>query len=284
MDLSVIILNYNTGQLLKDCLLSVAKTQSQFQIETIVADNGSTDQSLEMIRAEFPGIKVVDNHANVGFSKGNNAAIRVAQGRYVLLLNSDTTIGADTLDRSIKYMDYHPEAGAMGCKVLLPNGQLDQACRRRFPNPWNSFLRLFGFKKFSDYNYQDVSVGQEMEVDAVMGAYMLVRKSVIGQVGMLDEDFFMYGEDLDWCWRIKAAGHKIMYYPGASIIHHKYGSSKNVPFKMIRLAHDAMKIFYVKHYANKYPFFLNWLVYVGIEVRKYLVIIVNLVRQKKTVH
>jgi GT2 family glycosyltransferase len=284
MDLSIIILNYNTKDMLKKCLASAMASQTGFKLETIVADNGSVDGSLDMVRKEFLQVKIVDNQGNVGFSKGNNAAMRVAQGRYILLLNSDTMVGHDTFDLSIKYMDYHPGVGAMGCKVLLPNGELDQACRRRFPNPWNSFLRLFGFSRFSDYNFKNISVDQEMEVDAVMGAYMMVRKSVIGQVGMLDEDFFMYGEDLDWCWRIKEAGHKVMYYPVPRITHFKYGSSKSIPFKVITWAHDAMRIFYRKHYSSQYPQVLNWLVYTGIEVRKYLVMAVNLFRSKKTAH
>jgi GT2 family glycosyltransferase len=171
----------------------------------------------------------------------------------------------------------------MGAKVLLPDGSLDKASRRKFPNPWNSFLRLFGLKKFSDYNI-DSMIDQEIEVDAVMGAYLMTRKNVIDKIGLLDEDYFMYGEDLDWCWRTKEEGFKVMYYPKAEITHYKYGSAQSVAFKTICMAHEAMKIFYRKHYAEKYNWFFNQLVYLGINLRMYLVILVNIFRQKKSVH
>ncbi|MGE5297936.1 MAG: glycosyltransferase family 2 protein [Acidobacteriaceae bacterium] len=283
MDLSVIIVNYNTRELLKKCLESAFLSKTAFAFEVIVSDNGSKDASLEMVNTEFPQVKIIANGANLGFSKGNNVAIRQAAGEYILLLNSDTTVREDTFDLSVNYAKTHPEVGALGCKVLLPSGQLDKACRRKFPNPWNSFLRLFGLKKFSDYNI-DLPIDQETEVDAVMGAYMLVPKKVVEKVGMLSEDYFMYGEDLDWCWRIKKAGYKIVYYPKASITHFKYGSSKLVPFKTIRLAHNAMKIFYKKHYSENYPQAFNWLVVLGIDLRMFLVLAVNLIRKNKSVH
>ncbi|MDP4001211.1 MAG: glycosyltransferase family 2 protein [bacterium] len=283
MDLSIIIVNFNTKNLLKQCLRSVFNSQTSFIYEVIVSDNGSSDGSIEMVGTEFPKTQVIENKTNLGFSKGNNVALRQAQGRYSLLLNSDTEVNPDTFDLSIKYMDEHKDTGAMGVKVLLPNGELDIACRRKFPNPKNSFLRLFGLSKYSDYNIT-TPMDQETEVDAVMGAYMMVRKAVLDQVGLLDEEFFMYGEDLDWCWRIKQAGHKIMYYPGVSITHYKYGSAQSVPFKTIKMAHKAMKIFYRKHYAHKTNWFFNQLVYLGINLRMLLVLVVNLFRNKKSVH
>ena len=283
MDLSVIIINYNTKGLLESAIRSVLNSQTNYKIEILVPDNGSVDGSQAMVKEKFPEVSLIENNANLGFSKGNNVAIKQAVGRYILLLNSDTEVRTDTLDLSISYMDERENVGAMGCKVMLPNGELDKACRRKFPNPWNSFLRLFGFKKISDYNI-NTPIDQETEVDAVMGAYMMVPKSVIDKVGMLDEEYFMYGEDLDWCWRIKEAGYKIMYYPAAEITHYKYGSSKLVPFKMIRMAHNAMKIFYRKHYAKQYPWIFNQLVFLGINLRMLLVLVVNLLRNKKSVH
>ncbi len=283
MDLSVIIITYKERELLRKCLESVFASKTDFKVEAIVTDSNSEDGSVEMVREKFPQAKVLDNRVNLGFSKGNNVAIKQAQGRLVLLLNADTTIASDALDLSIKYMDAHPQVGAMGGKILLPNGELDKAARRKFPNPWNSFLRLFGLRKFSDYNIT-APIDQELEVDAIMGAYFLVRKSVIDQVGMLDEEFFMYGEDLDWCWRIKEAGHKIMFYPKVQITHYKYGASKTIPFRAIKWAHTAMKIFYRKHYAPTHNEIFNQLVYLGIDLRMYLVMLVNLVRRKKSVH
>jgi len=283
LDLSVIIITYKEREMLRKCLQSVFASVTDYTFEVIVTDSNSEDGSVEMVQRDFPLAKVLDNRVNLGFSKGNNVAIKQAQGRYVLLLNADTTVLPYTLDLSLKYMDEHSDVGAMGCKVLLPNGQLDKACRRRFPNPMNSFFRLFGLKKFSNYNI-DVPVDQEMEVDAIMGAYFFTRRSVIDQVGMLDEEFFMYGEDLDWCWRIKEAGHKIVYYPTAQITHYKYGASKNIPFKAIRWAHTAMKIFYRKHYAPDYNALFNFFVYAGINARMCYVFLTNVFIKRKRIH
>lgn len=283
MDLSIIIVNYNTKDLLKKCLRSVFESKTQFQFEVFVSDNGSSDSSLEMIKREFPQVQLIENKKNLGFSKANNVALMQAQGQFLLLLNSDTEVAPDALDLSVKYMDSHQQVGVMGGKVLLPDGTLDKACRRRFPNPKNAFLRLFGFKKFSDYNLEG-SLDQEAEVDSVMGAYLMVRKSIADQIGFLDEVFFMYGEDLDWCWRVKKAGYKVVYYPRAQIVHFKYGSAQTVPFRTIRLAHQAMWIFYRKHYAKKYNFIFNQLVHLGISLRMYLVLALNLFRKKKIVH
>ncbi|HEX9504201.1 MAG TPA: glycosyltransferase family 2 protein [Patescibacteria group bacterium] len=283
MDLSVIIITYKERELLKKCLESVFASKTDYKFEVIVTDSNSQDGSVEMIREQFPQAKVLDNQKNLGFSKGNNVAIKQANGRLILLLNADTTVKPDTFDTSVKYMDAYPEVGALGAKVMLLSGELDKACRRKFPNPVNSFLRLFGLKKFSDYNITS-PIDQEVEVDAIMGAYFLVRKSVIDQVGMLDEEFFMYGEDLDWCWRIKEKGHKIMYYPKAEIMHYKYGASKTLPLRTIKWAHTAMKIFYRKHYAQQHNWVFNQFIYLGINLRMYLVLLVNIFRHKKTVH
>jgi hypothetical protein len=283
MDLSVIIVNYNTKELLRKCLSSVFGSQTSYKFEVLVSDNASKDGSLDMVKREFTQVKLIENGQNLGFSKGNNVAIKQAAGRLLLLLNSDTEVKPGTFDLSVKYMDEHPEAGIMGCRVLLPDGSLDKAARRKFPNPRNAFLRLFGLKKFSDYNVVS-PIDQELEVDAVMGAYLLIRKDVVNRIGLLDEEYFMYGEDLDWCWRVKEAGYKVMYYPKAEITHFKYGSSQLIPFRTIRLAHTAMKIFYRKHYAKKYSWLFNQLVYLGINLRMVLVLFVNLFRNKKTVH
>lgn len=283
MNLSVIIITYKERELLKKCLQSVFASVTSYKYEVIVTDSNSQDGSVEMVQKDFPQAKVLDNKVNLGFSKGNNVAIKQAQGKYILLLNADTTVQIDTLELCVRYMEEHNDVGALGCKVLLPNGELDKACRRKFPNPANSFLRLFGLAKYSDYNIH-TPIDQEMEVDAIMGAYFLTRKSVIDEIGMLDEEFFMYGEDLDWCWRIKEAGHKIVYYPKAQITHYKYGASKSVPFRVIRWAHTAMKIFYRKHYAKKYPWIFNQVVYLGINVRMGLLFVINIFSKKKRVH
>jgi hypothetical protein len=261
----------------------VFASQINFEYEVFVVDNASKDDSVEVLKKAYPQVSVISAKKNFGFAGGNNIALRQAQGKYVLLLNSDSEVQSNTLETSVKYMEEHPQVGAMSCKVLLPDGSLDKACRRKFPNPWNSFLRLFGLRKFSNYNFSN-NENLETEVDAVAGAFMLVRKEVIDKIGLLDEEFFMYGEDLDWCWRIKEAGYKIMYVPETFITHFKYGSSRLVPFKMIRAAHNAMKIFYRKHYAKKYDWLFNQFVYLGINLRMLLVLVINLFRNKKSVH
>jgi len=283
MDLSVIIISYNEKDLLRNCLRSVLASKTNYKFEVIVTDSGSQDDTVEMMNEEFSTVKLLDNKTNLGFSKGNNVAIKQTNGRLILLLNADTTVKDDALDLSIQYMDQHPEVGAMGGKVLLPDGRIDPSCRRNFPNPVNSFLRLFGLKKFSDYNI-NTPIDQEVEVEAIMGAYFLTRKDVIDKIGLLDEEFFMYGEDLDWCWRIKESGYKIMYYPKAEIVHYKYGASQTNKTQTIKWAHDSMKIFYRKHYAQKNPWFLNQLIYLGITLRKNLVLLKNIFGNKKTVH
>lgn len=283
MDLSVIILNYNTKKLLADCLKSVFASTGLGQMEVIVSDNGSTDGSIEMVKTDFPQAKLLENNTNLGFSKGNNVAIKIATGRHILLLNSDTVVKLDAFSKMVGKADSESIIGAVGPKILLANGELDPSARRNFPNPANAFMRLFGLKKLSNYNITG-PIDQEMSVEAIMGACMLVPKIVIDKVGMLDEEFFFYGEDLDWCYRIKEAGYKIVYYPSAEILHLKSASSRNIPFKIVKVAYSAMKIFYRKHYAPKYPAPFNWLVYTGINARMYLVMFINLFKKNKSVH
>ncbi|MBI4053812.1 MAG: glycosyltransferase family 2 protein [Candidatus Doudnabacteria bacterium] len=283
MDLSIIIVNYNTRDLLQRCLRSVFASITNYSYEVIVSDNGSSDGSVDLVKEFFPQVKLLENRSNLGFSKANNLAIKISQGRYVLLLNSDTEVNPNTFQQSMAYLEKHAEVGILGCKVLLPDATLDPACRRRFPTPANAFLRLFGLKRFSDYNVSG-DVNREMEVDAVMGAYLLIRRSVIERVGLLDEDFFMYGEDLDWCFRVKTAGYKVVYYPGAKITHFKYGSSQKVPDRTIRFAHQAMEVFYRKHYSSRYPRAFNFLVFLAIKLHGRAVIFLNFFRSRKTVH
>lgn len=283
MDLSVVIVNYNTKNLLQKCLRSVFASKTKYNFEVLVSDNGSRDGSQEMIRQNFAKVKLIENNVNLGFSKGNNVALREASGKYLLLLNSDTEVRADTFEKSVKRMEQDDKIGILGCKILLPNGELDKACRRKFPNPRNSFLRLFGLKKFSDYNITG-PINGEQEVDAVMGAYLIIRKTVTDKIGFLDEDYFMYGEDLDWCWRAKHAGYKVLYYPSPEITHFKYGSSQMIPFKVIRWAHDAMWLFYKKHYQSDYGLLFSAMIFLGVKTRMYFVFMFNYFKKKKSVH
>ncbi len=280
-DLSIIILAYNSKNDLGRLLPSIFGSETKYSYEIIVVDNGSNDGTYDWLKAKSYQLKAIRN-INTGFAHGNNLGIKQAQGRYILLLNPDTKIEPGTLEVMLSFMDQNQEVGISGCKVIKSDGKLDLACRRRFPNPWNSFKRLFLLSR-QDYNFANADENLSMEIDSVMGAFLLVRKSVIEKIGMLDEDFFMYGEDIDWCWRCKQAGYKVWYYPKIFITHYKGSSSRKLPFKALRWFHEAMWIFYRKHYKSQYPFVLNWLVFLGIYLRLALLIILNLFKKERTV-
>jgi GT2 family glycosyltransferase len=267
----------------------------QCTTEVIIVDNDSRDGTVEWLEnrsalvelmrgralSEQINYRIIKNQ-NTGFAAGNNLGIRQSQGKYILLLNPDTKVESDTFKTMLDFMESRPDVGISGCKIIKPDGKLDLACRRRFPNPWNSFARLF-LKNNQNYNYSDVDENQEMEVDSVVGAFLLIRKSVIDKIGLLDEQFFMYGEDLDWCWRCKEAGFKVWYYPKTFVTHFKGASSRKEPFKMLKAFHDAMWIFYQKHYAKQYPFFFNWFVWLGIYGRMTALITLNLFKSDRVV-
>lgn len=282
VDVSVIILNYNTCELTLNALRSVYESKTSYTFEVILIDNHSTDDSLVRIKAEYPQVKLIENKINVGYSRGNNQGMREASGRYVLLLNSDTILEEQTLEIMISYMDKNIEVGASGCKIVLPDGSLDKACKRGFPTPLASFYYAFGFSKlfpdkphFNQYQLSHLDSDHEYDVDCLVGAFMLVRKQVIDQVGMLDESFFMYGEDIDWCYRIKQAGWRIYYYPRTKITHYKGASSRRKPVKIIYEFHRAMFLFHKKHYQKKYFFIINYLVYTGIYLKLLMSLAMN---------
>lgn len=283
MDVSIIIVNYNTCELTLQCIRSVFRSRTQFHYEIILIDNASIDGTIAAVKAKFPSVYCIENKENVGFSKANNQGIRLAKGRYILLLNSDTVIQEDTLETMVKFMDEHPEVGASGCKVVLPDGSLDKACRRGFPTPSASFYYFSGLAKlfphsarFNQYHLGHLDEDDEYPVDCLVGAFMMVRRETIEQVGLLDEDFFMYGEDIDWCYRIKEAGWINYYYPKTKIIHYKGASSNKKSYKIIYEFHRAMYLFHRKHYSRKYSVFTNFVVYLGIAVK----LLISLIRRK----
>lgn len=282
MDLSIIIVNYNTRELTLQCLQSVFASSTVYGYEVILVDNASTDGLVAETEQRFPQVRIIVNDQNLGFSKANNQGINVALGRYILLLNSDTVIQPDSLQTMLRFMDEHPEVGVSGCKIVLTDGSLDKACKRGFPTPSASFYYAFGFSKlfpsvprFNQYQLGYLDPNQEYPIDCLVGAFMLVRKAAIDQVGMLDEDFFMYGEDIDWCYRIKQGGWVNYYYPRTSIIHYKGASSRRKPFKIIYEFHRAMILFHRKHYRAKYPWIVNWLVYTGVALKLSLSVVRN---------
>lgn len=286
MKLSIIIVNYNTYTLTKQTIDSVLEKKLKFEYEIMLVDNASQDDSMVKLQEDYKGIitegllNITLNDANLGFAKANNIGMRKSKGEYILLLNSDTYVVEDCLQKCMQYIErYNTEAaiqgeneckiGALGCKVILPDGTLDHACKRGFPTPKASFYYFLKLHKrdkvkYGLYDALHLDENEVGEVDCLMGAFMLMPRHVLDQVGLLDEDFFMYGEDIDLCYRIKEGGYKIMYYPEASIIHYKGGSSKKRRTKVIYDFHNAMWIFYKKHYIKTYSLWINSLVYVGI--------------------
>ena len=294
LDLSIIIVNYNTFKLTKEAIDSCLSEPTHYTYEIFLVDNKSTDDSLEKLEGYFEReisrgiIKVIANNSNDGFAAANNLAIEKSKGDFILLLNSDTLIKQSTIDKCMDYMTdgLHADVGALGCKVSLADGSLDKACKRSFPNPVNSFFKLFNIKTSSgkdDYNLDNLDDDGVYEIDCLVGAFMLVRKTTIDDIGLLDDTFFMYGEDIDWCYRIKQAGWRIVYFGEAEIIHYKGSSSENRKTKkrnpkLIYEFYRAMYIFYKKHYTKKYNSLVNITVYIGIGVLLVFNLIKNALR------
>lgn len=286
MDLSIIIVSYNTKELLKGTIESILNTAKNIEYEIIVVDNASSDGSYDMVRECFPYVVLIKNYKNEGFACANNRGVKLANGKYILLLNSDTVVFDDCIESCIEYMKNNSYIGALGCKVNLRDGSLDHACRRGFPTPEASLyyiLKLDKFfpcnKKFGKYTLNYLPQDEINEVDSLTGAFMMIRCEVVNKVGALDEDFFMYGEDIDWCYRIKEAGWKVVYYPKASIVHYKGASSKKKRFKIIYEFHRAMYLFYNKHYLKKYNIFITTLVYIGIGFKFLVSLIMNILKK-----
>ncbi|SHH34062.1 glycosyltransferase family 2 protein [Tepidibacter thalassicus] len=290
--LSIIIVNYKTYKLTKQTINSIIEKDHNFNYEIILVDNASNDGSVDKLEREFKQkiddniIKIVKNEENLGFSKANNIGIKISKGEYILTLNSDTVIVDDCLRKCLEYIKKDNNIGALGCKVLLPNGKIDKSCKRGFPTPQASLFYMLKFDrlfpnnvKFGQYNLTYLNENEINEVDSLVGAFMIVPKKVISEVGMFDEDFFMYGEDIDWCYRIKKAGYKVIYYPKAQIIHYKGSSSRKKRFKTIYEFHRAMYLFYNKHYKKEYSNLVTLIVYLGILFKLILSLLLNLFKR-----
>lgn len=284
MDLSVIIVNYQTFELTRDTINSILEYDYPFSYEIFVVDNASGDDSLSRLQDYFKDkVKFIASAENNGFAAGNNQALRQATGRYQLLLNSDTIVWENTLESIYHYMEGHSDVGACGCRVLLENGELDKACKRSFPNVKNSFIRLFHIptnSKSNDYNLVDLPDDEIYEIDCLTGAFMFIRKEALDETGFLDETFFMYGEDIDLCYRIKQAGWKIIYYGQSRITHLKGASSKKQKSKLIYEFYRAMYIYYKKHHASESSFIVNIAVYIGIALLCVLKLFLNIFKKK----
>ncbi len=283
MKLGIIIVNWNTRDLLRRCLETVYTSAGIEQYRVVVVDNGSEDGSVAMVQAEFPQVRLIYGHGNVGYPKGNNIGLRdIGYGDagdpmpgapdYALLLNPDTELPPTGLKRCIEYMDSNPDIAVLGPRLVLMDGSLDKACRRTFPSPSVSLWRMTrlsslfpGSRVFGQYNLTYLDEYKTADVDSVVGAFMLVRKASIETVGLLDEQFFMYGEDLDWAKRIKEAGGRVVYWPEVEVLHVKRAASRRsarAQFEFYR----AMLLFYMKHYAAEVSRITHVLVLIGLAV------------------
>lgn len=253
MDLSIVIVNWNTRELLRDCLSSVQHHLHGVTAEVIVVDNASGDGSAAMVRESFPDVMLIQNRENRGFAAANNQAFRQASGQYVLLLNSDTLVHDDVLARSVEYMDAHPNVGMMGCKVLNGDGTTQLTCSQ-FPTFTNLLLQTtaanrLGGRFFSRYQMLDWARDDEREVDVISGCYLMVRAQVIDEIGFLDESFFCYGEETDWCRRCHEAGWRLMFAPVGTITHFGSGSTRTLNHERDLLLSEGTVRLHLKHHG-----------------------------------
>ena len=318
LDVSVIIVNYNVRAFLRQALRSVQRSLQGIPAEVFVVDNDSEDGSCNMVRQEFPEVQLIANEDNVGFAKANNQAIGRARGRYLLILNPDTVVQRCTVQKLAAFLDAYPDAGAAGCQILNPDGSFAPESRRAFPTPSVAFFRATGLSRlfprsqlFGQYNLGHLPQDQVNEVDALSGSCMMVRRSAIdysreayadlsadekqtaatpltprapsgGGAGIFDEQFFMYGEDLDWCYRLQQAGWKIYYTPDTSIVHYKGESTKKGQLRYVRLFYGAMLRFAEKHFSHRYPPFLVWFLQAAVIARGTLAAILQGLRHRAT--
>ena len=281
VDLAIIIVNYNTRALLRDCLRSVFASTGALKLAVCVVDNASSDNSADMVRDQFPQVHLIANRENVGYPAANNQGLRwfgfgpAGEARadapsFALLLNPDTVLPPDALTRMLAFMAAHPAAGVAGPKLVRLDGSLDKACRRSFPTPATSLFHLLKLDRlfprsplFARYDLSYLDPDLTTRVDSVVGAFMLVRREAIEAAGLLDEAFFMYGEDLDWAKRITDAGWEVWYYPEVTVLHVKEAASRHSYRARVEF-YRAMNVFYQKHYRSTTPFWLDWLIRGGV--------------------
>lgn len=282
-DISVVIVNYNVKDYLYKCLNSIFESIFNLTIEVIVVDNNSTDGSIEFLKSKFQNVDFISLNQNLGFGKANNIGIKKANGKYILLLNPDTLLSKDTFSNLYKYMEQNLDVGISTCKILNGDGTFQESCRRGFPTPIAAFSKLFGIQKLfpnskalGKYNLTYLDENDITEVEAVSGSFMFFRGDLLKKINGFDEDFFMYGEDLDICYRVKKLNYRIMYVPETSTIHYKGESTKRSNINDIKVFFDAMQIFVKKHYSKSF-FFLSFL-RLGIFLRA---IISYLIRYKR---
>ena len=256
MKLSIIIVNYNVKYYLEQCLTSVERALAGIEGEVTVVDNHSSDGSLAYLKPRFPHITFIESNHNLGFARANNIAIRQSRGEYILMLNPDTIVGEQTLKEVIAFMDSHPKAGAAGVQMLKANGEKANESRRGLPTPMTAFYKMTGLcaryprhKRLGHYYMGYLPWDEPGQIEVISGAFLMVRKSVLDKVGLLDEDYFMYGEDIDLSYRILKGGYENWYVP-ARILHYKGESTQKSSFRYVHVFYEAMLIFIRKHYGH----------------------------------
>lgn len=295
-DVSVVIVNYNVKDFLSQALASVLRAAEGLEVEIFVVDNNSIDDSVLMVQQDYPSVKLIANSENVGFGKANNQAIRQACGRHILILNPDTIVQEDSLRTMVAFMDSHPDCGALGCQILNPDGSFAPESRRSFPTPEIAFYRMIGLstlfpksERFGKYNLTYLPKDLPSEVDALSGSCMMVRRDAFfgingkQKAGLFDEDFFMYGEDLDLCFRIQEAGWTVWYSPETQIIHYKGESTKKGELRYVKLFYGAMLLFIEKHLEVEKSSPLAIFLRFGILIRAGLTLLGNGIRSSSSV-
>jgi GT2 family glycosyltransferase len=270
--LSVIVVAYNCRALLRGCLESLELASDELELELIVVDNASSDGTAAMVRERFPGVKLIASEENIGFARANNLALASSSGERLLFLNPDTVVPRGSLARALAALEARPAVGMLGVKLVKPDGTLDHAAKRGFPTPLSSLYHFVGLTRlaprsprFAQYTSGHVDPGETAPVDAVNGAFMLVRREALEDVGPMDEEFWLYMEDLDWCYRFWQAGWQVLYWPGASIVHLKGGSSPSGrSWRANHAFHRGMWLFYRKHYMAERPPLVTAAVFLGI--------------------
>lgn len=289
IDLSIVIVSHNTAAFLEACLDSIERTKPEgLTLEVIVVDNASSDETADVVRSKHPGVTLIAIAENTGFSRANNRGVAAASGRYLLFLNPDTEMRDGTLARMLTFVEETPQAGAATCFVALPSGALDDAAHRGFPTPWNSLCHFSGLARlfphsrhFSGYSLGWMDLHTTHEIEALAGAFMLVRREAGQQVGWWDEEYFFYGEDLDFCYRLRLGDWRVYYVPEVSILHYKgmasgirresrsrTTASTETRVAATRYRFEAMRIFYRKHLLGRYPRPLTWLVMRAVDLKE----------------
>lgn len=286
MKLSIIIVNYNVKHFLDQCLTSVRRAVAGIEAETWVVDNNSVDGSVQMLREKFPEVRLIANRENVGFSRANNQAIRQSAGEYVLLLNPDTVVEDDTFSKIIRFMDSHPEAGGLGVKMIDGKGNFLPESKRGLPTPDVAFYKIFGLSKFfprsrifGKYHLGYLDRDEINEVEILSGAFMFLRREALDKTGLLDEEFFMYGEDIDLSYRIIKAGYRNYYFPETRIIHYKGESTKKSSVNYVFVFYRAMVIFARKHFSQKNARLFSLLINMAIWLRASVAIMSRFLRK-----